>query len=152
MTPLSRREFLRMLAAGTGALTLEQLLAACGMKPTDILPPTSTLAGPAAAPTDTLPAESPAVTEAEAGPASPRAATDTTPAPPAQSASGAPDLVVARGGDPEALVRRSLAALGGMEQFVPKNARVISLSPTSAWLTTPTSTPPRPIRGWWAPW
>jgi uncharacterized protein (DUF362 family) len=36
-----------------------------------------------------------------------------------------PDLVVARNGEPEELVRRALAALGGMETFVPKGADVI---------------------------
>jgi uncharacterized protein (DUF362 family) len=39
---------------------------------------------------------------------------------------GSPDLVVARGGDdPEALVRRAILALGGMEQFVSKGAKVV---------------------------
>lgn len=34
-------------------------------------------------------------------------------------------MAVGRGGDAEELVRRALAALGGMEKFVPKNASVI---------------------------
>ena len=38
---------------------------------------------------------------------------------------GSPDLVVARSGEPEAMVRRALAALGGMERFVPRDASVI---------------------------
>ena len=39
---------------------------------------------------------------------------------------GSPDLVVARGGDdPETLVRRAIAALGGMEQFISKGAKVV---------------------------
>jgi uncharacterized protein (DUF362 family) len=39
---------------------------------------------------------------------------------------GSPDLVVARGGDdPEVLVRRTIAALGGMEQFISKGAKVV---------------------------
>ncbi len=37
----------------------------------------------------------------------------------------APDLVVARGGEPEDLVRRAIAALGGMEKFVPAGSRVV---------------------------
>ncbi len=36
-----------------------------------------------------------------------------------------PDLVVARGGEPEAMVRRALAALGGMEQFVKSGDDVV---------------------------
>jgi uncharacterized protein (DUF362 family) len=39
---------------------------------------------------------------------------------------GSPDLVVARGGDdPEELIRRGLAALGGIDQFVSKGAKVV---------------------------
>jgi uncharacterized protein (DUF362 family) len=36
-----------------------------------------------------------------------------------------PDLVVARSGEPEAMVRRAIAALGGMERFVPRDSNVI---------------------------
>jgi uncharacterized protein (DUF362 family) len=36
-----------------------------------------------------------------------------------------PDLVVARSGEPEAMVRRAIAALGGMERFVPVGSNVI---------------------------
>jgi len=51
--------------------------------------------------------------------------TDTFPAT-AITPMGSPDLVVARGGDdPEALVRRAIAAMGGMEQFVSKGAKVV---------------------------
>ena len=46
------------------------------------------------------------------------------PSPQTSSQSG-PDLVVARNGEPEELVRRALAPLGGMERFVPKGASVI---------------------------
>ncbi len=46
--------------------------------------------------------------------------------PPPTPAPGATYLAVARGGDdPEALVRRAVAAIGGMERFIPKGARVI---------------------------
>ena len=38
---------------------------------------------------------------------------------------GSPDLVVARAGQPEELVRHAMAALGGMEQIVSKGADVI---------------------------
>jgi uncharacterized protein (DUF362 family) len=46
--------------------------------------------------------------------------------PPPTPAPGSTYLAVARGGDdPEALVRRAVAAIGGMERFVPKGADVI---------------------------
>jgi uncharacterized protein (DUF362 family) len=44
---------------------------------------------------------------------------------PAQPSAGAPHLAVARGPEPEILVERALAALGGMGVFVPKGAWVI---------------------------
>jgi len=46
--------------------------------------------------------------------------------PPPTPGAGSTYLAVARGGDdPEALVRRAVAALGGMERFVPKGANVV---------------------------
>jgi uncharacterized protein (DUF362 family) len=46
--------------------------------------------------------------------------------PPPAPAPGSTYLAVARGGDdPEALVRRAVAAIGGMERFVPKGASVL---------------------------
>jgi uncharacterized protein (DUF362 family) len=46
--------------------------------------------------------------------------------PPPAPAAGSTYLAVARGGDdPEALVRRAVAAIGGMQRFVPKGANVI---------------------------
>lgn len=103
MTQLTRREFIRLLAAGTGALTVQQILAACGMQQADNGSPSSTLPG--------SPGESPA---------SPAAVATTPPLP-----ASAPDLAVARGSDPETIVRRALAAFGGMQTFVPKNASVV---------------------------
>jgi uncharacterized protein (DUF362 family) len=112
MAQLSRRQFLRMLAASSGAFTLEQLLSACGMKPTtDGIFPTSTQLSQAT-PT------SPPPTAASGAPTSTAAPLSATPA-------GSPDLVVARGIDPETIVRRALAAFGGMQTFVPKDAKVI---------------------------
>lgn len=86
MTNVTRREFLRWVAAGLGPLAAGWLLSACGMQkvPTPTVPP----------PTHVPPSTT----------ATPSAAY--------------PDLVVARGGEPEELVRQALSALGGMEQFV----------------------------------
>jgi uncharacterized protein (DUF362 family) len=109
MAKFSRRDFLRMLAAGTGALSLQQLLAACGIKPASV-PVASTV--PASMPSPT------SMTSATAAPSIPDEAPPPLP-------SEAPDLVVARGSDPETIVRRALAALGGMERFVSKNASVV---------------------------
>ncbi len=111
MPTISRREFLRILAVGTGALTLERFLAACGKVPGETrlpseIPPTPTTLTPSSPPIQ-APGTEPATATASAVPA------------------GAPDLVVAHGSDPERVVSRALAAFGGMEKFVPQDARVI---------------------------
>lgn len=121
MNKLSRREFLRSAAAGFSALALQQLLAACGQKtPESTASPTEVIPTPAAFPTNTIAGQDSTGTapqESEPG------AFSTQPAEP--TAGSLPDLVVARGGEPEELVRQALAALGGMERFVPKGARVV---------------------------
>ena len=109
MDKLSRREFIRTTALGLSALALDPLLAACSQAI-----PTETI---------TLPPTQPQPVEVKPTSAAPTQAT--TPTSNASKPAGAPDLVVARGGEPEEMVRRSLAALGGMERFVPKNARVV---------------------------
>ena len=109
MKRFSRRDFLRLMMLGTGSLTLNRFLSACSPKPTPGLPtnmPTSippTNAVPTVTAGETL---SPVVS-----------ATGTPPS--------SPDLVVARGSDPEEMVRRALAAYGGMQTFVPKGANVV---------------------------
>lgn len=127
MAKLSRRDFLRRSAAGLGALTAAEILAACDRALSAAMPP-------AAAPTDTAPAGAstvppPAATDT----ALPAAPTDTalpsstaTVPPPTATPVVVPDLVVAHGGnDPEALVRAAITALGGMTKFVTGGAKVI---------------------------
>jgi uncharacterized protein (DUF362 family) len=111
MRKISRRDFLQLAAASAGAATLNHLLTSCGIKPGS-----SSTSMPSPYPATNTPF-SPAGTS-EAG-----AQTDTPSM--TETPTNAPDLVVARGGDPEVMVRRALAALGGMEKFVPKGAKVI---------------------------
>jgi uncharacterized protein (DUF362 family) len=118
-TPINRRRFLRGAAAGLGVVTLNQFLAACSSEtrtlPTTgvVPPPQSTSAPPTAMPATAAPTSATVATEAPA------------PAQPTSTPVGSPDLVVARSGDPETMVRRAIAALGGMERFVPAGANVI---------------------------
>jgi uncharacterized protein (DUF362 family) len=114
MTKLSRRDFLKAAATGAGALTLGAFLDACSQ----VLSPTA----PATQPPSAAPAT----------PASPPgSATATVPqkaganAQPTIASAILPDLVVTKGGEPEALVRQALAALGGMSRFIHKGASVI---------------------------
>lgn len=114
MGKFTRRDFLKVAAAGAGAMTLGVILDACGQALPTSLPSTVTpilsIQQPATLtpfPPDTLPP-----------------ATETIP-PPTDTPLPPPDLVVTRGGEPEALVRQALATLGGIEKFVPRRANVI---------------------------
>jgi hypothetical protein len=114
MTKLSRRDFLKTTAAGVGALSLAYLLEACSTK----LPET-------AAASDT-PIPSPV--QSSAAPPSPMETLPASTEVPSTSTNNPvilPDLVVAREGEPEELVRRAVTALGGMDQFVPRGSTVI---------------------------
>ena len=109
MKRFSRRDFLRLMMLGAGSLTLNKYLTACGPKSTPV-PPTK------------YPTSLPSI------PPAPTGLMENTP-PPAATAAGtplsSPDLVVARGSDPEEMVRRALAAYGGMQTFIPKGANVV---------------------------
>ena len=103
MTNVTRRVFLQQMAAGLGTLAGGWLLSACGAQraPTPTAPPTTSI------------------------PPSSTATEGVTSLPTATLSAAYPDLVVARGGEPEELVQRALAALGGMEQFVRSGDDVI---------------------------
>lgn len=114
-TSINRRRFLRGAASGLGALTLNQLLTACGVNEVRMPQPASTVQP--ARPTSI----SPTATHTSASAPTQVPGTSQPTATPSIS----PDLVVARSGEPEAMVRRAIAALGGMERFVPRDASVI---------------------------
>jgi uncharacterized protein (DUF362 family) len=152
MTSITRREFLRRIAAGLGALAGGWLLSACGVQkgpaptasppPTRVPPsPTSTVGEmvlPTATASETIvPTATASVTSAPTATASatnmptasatsmPTATVGATSVPTASPSAEYPDLVVARGGEPEELVQRAMAALGGMERFVHSGDDVI---------------------------
>jgi len=121
MTDWTRRAFLHRVAAGLGLASTTWFLAACG-----------TEGGPSPTPSP-YPAE--AANASSVPPADPTSTTAPVPATPesggtrtptaASTTLRHPDLVVARKGDPAELVRRSMAALGGMERFVHRGDDVI---------------------------
>ncbi len=116
MAKYSRRDFMKISAIGLGSLSLGQFLVACGRalsSATSTGIPNSIPASPVS-PTDTLAA---ATITAPGATSLPATATATS--------LSIPDLVVARGGEPDSLVRQALAALGGLGRFVPKGANVI---------------------------
>jgi len=129
MAKLSRREFIKISAIGVGSLTVGQFLAACAQALSTTISPTSTSSNPVSPSTQTNTPFAPAVN------APPAASTaEATAVPPTETATALsiPDLVVARGGEPEALVRQALAAMGGLERFVAKGANVI-VKPNICW-------------------
>jgi uncharacterized protein (DUF362 family) len=127
MSRISRREFLLSVLAGVGGLAVDQVLTACSPKATLFTPEATLAPQPTTAhPTNTQPStaaptkppSSTAITQSEASPTPPQPN-------PTQPPAGSPYMVVARNGEPEDMVRRALAALGGMEKFVSKGANVI---------------------------
>lgn len=127
MLRLSRKQFLNRLAAGAGALFGGWLVSACGGE--EAAPPTATVPGVHTevppSPTIGAPVETAVASPTTAGgePLAPSLTQAPTVA--ATPAAGWPDLVVARGGEPEDLVRRAVAALGGMERFVQPGFNVV---------------------------
>ncbi len=123
MKPLSRRQFVQLASLGLGAVALDPLLAACANSPATISPADRAASTPTEASQPTAlpkPVSSPSARPATAVEAQEPLQVDPTSLP-----AGAPHLVVARGSDPEEMVRQALTALGGMEKFVPKGARVV---------------------------
>ncbi len=119
MRRLTRRDFLRKVAAALGGATGALFLNACGIQDTPTAPPTLS---PTSRPLPTmLPSSSPVI---EPTPITGNASTPPT-LEPSPTATPIPDLVVARGGEPEDLVRRAVAALGGMEKYVHKGDVVV---------------------------
>jgi uncharacterized protein (DUF362 family) len=105
MKTVSRRTLLKYLGSGLGTMAAMDLLAAC--KP--LIKQQNSLS----------------TTPAARQELSTQSSSD-TPSPTATAtASPLPDLVVARGGDPQVMVERALSALGGIERFVPKGGWVI---------------------------
>jgi uncharacterized protein (DUF362 family) len=115
MAKMSRREFLRMAAAGLGALAVQQLASGCQRVSAPPASPSQEGETPQAKPTWT---EAPQATQ-------PSVSDATQENPTASAATEYPDLAVARRGEPEVLVRRAMSALGGMERFVPQGSRVV---------------------------
>jgi hypothetical protein len=111
MAKFNRRDFLRIGAATLGGAVLSDLLAACGRAVNSTTQ-------------STFPTLSPIKTNTPVPPASAVPLTKPSPATTATQVNY-PDLAVTRNGEPEVLVRRALAALGGMERFVAKGANVI---------------------------
>ena len=111
----TRKEFLHTLAAGMGAVAFNKFLTACSR---------------AEVTAESVPTPEPSVmTEKVNGSESDFASTGASPEQ-GETTPGSPDLVVVRGAEggdvaPEELVRRTLSALGGMERFVPKGAKVV---------------------------
>ena len=97
MKEFTRRDFLRYTLAGLGAILAARFISACS------LPQSAPVAPQGAIPSPVTPKEE-----------------EPTPA-----GVKYPDLVVVRGGEPEALVREAVDLLGGMKRFVKKGDNVI---------------------------
>lgn len=102
MKRVNRRDFIRGVGAGIMTVAAGKVLAACSAGEVSVTPSPVTGLSPVS-PNTTLPAtQSPTPTQLTH-----------------------PYLVVARGGEPEEMVRQALKALGGIERFVKKGADVV---------------------------
>jgi uncharacterized protein (DUF362 family) len=103
MKTYSRRQLIKYLSAGAGIASVQHLLSACNRTI-----PIGETPGPASIDSPIPDIESPTgQLETSATPAS------------------YPDLVVARNGEPEDMVRRAIAAIGGMGRFVHAGSTVV---------------------------
>ena len=116
---VSRREFIRLLSLSLGAAIIEPLLSACGEGLEAETVPTppfkkAVSATPHAqkSPSASSPPQTAKVTPAQQAASSSKSGT-------------APDLAVARRGNPMEMVRRAIAALGGMERFISPGETVV---------------------------
>ena len=113
MNFINRREFLKALSLSISALALSHTISACSeaTPPPELIPtthpPTKQVKQIVGEQTESVEPTSP-VEQAT----------------PAQS-SELPHLVVARNGEPQEMVRRALAALGGIERFVAPGSKVV---------------------------
>jgi uncharacterized protein (DUF362 family) len=129
MKKLSRRDFLRLLAAGAGAMAADEILSACGQEPgaTSVpleptrVPTAPESAAPTGLPIPTIGSQAQPTQGSMAANPTERIMASPTPA-------TAPDLVVVRGGEPEQLVQRAIQALGGMKTFV-KSGDIVVIKP-----------------------
>jgi uncharacterized protein (DUF362 family) len=123
MNSLTRREFLRRLAAlGLGTAATTAWLSACGNQPA----PTPAAISPTTVPLHPTATAAAVATPIVAATQPARAPTAAATAPvPTATTLEYPHLAVVRNGEPEELVRRALAALGGMERFVSRGDDVI---------------------------
>ncbi len=113
MDKISRRTLLKFLSSSISAYTVTELLSACNPRSGQQVIPTQLV------PSATIGGEK-TTEEEESLPTKEDVPVETTAA-----NSPIPDLVVVRGGEPQILVDRALAAIGGMERFVPKDGWVI---------------------------
>ena len=123
----SRREFLKKIALGASAVLVSSL-PACAQKPagtTSAFTPTSPSPNPS--PTNVSNLSDTTETAPNQTATLPKDMTKTeSPTPPASNTtSSIPDLVVIRHGNPEEMVIKALAALGGIESFVKAGITVV---------------------------
>jgi uncharacterized protein (DUF362 family) len=116
MRSINRREFLKALSLTIGALSINQTLSACSRA---TLPPNPQQPTPESKEPTTQPNSSQSTTAPAEPPTQLDQPTQT------QASANAPDLVVARNGEPEELVRRAISALGGMNRFVAQGSNVV---------------------------
>jgi uncharacterized protein (DUF362 family) len=124
MTKYNRRVFIRDAALGISAFIVNATLVACKQTLTQspVIQSNSVQPKPSETPDQISPTNS---AKSVDKPAENLAETNQQPTPSVNSVLNYPYISVARNGEPEILVQRALAAIGGIERFVSKGANVI---------------------------
>ncbi len=130
MKLISRRKLFHQTLNTLGAVTLGQMIAGCQPQASQAEETTGTSSPLPIATLSEKPGSQPntAVVQPSATnpPGSTTASSKTTPSiASSTTTSTPPELVVARGADPVELVRQGIAAMGGMDLFVKKGAKVV---------------------------
>ncbi len=130
MKQISRRKLFQQTLTGLGAAAIGQLIAGCQSQGNQAAEPTNTLSALPTATTLEKPSRQPGTAAVQPSATNPPvAATVGSRATPTIAGSTTtttpPEMVVARGADPAELVRQGLTAMGGMNLFVKKGAKVV---------------------------
>lgn len=127
MNRISRRKLMKQAVFGIGALSVSPIILS-GCAPQAAAPTQISIPKPSVpvVPTPSVPIEKPLPTASgvSESPSTP-IVTPTSVGVSSPTAFVKPDLVVARGSDPEQNVRAAIKAMGGMEKFIHKGAKVI---------------------------
>jgi uncharacterized protein (DUF362 family) len=126
MKSISRRKLMKQAVFGIGGLSVSQILSGCAPQAATSAPIPAPITATIVPSVQSAPTEKPQPTVNGASASTPSPISTITSVPVSSPTVYAqPDMVVARGPEPEQIVRQAIKAMGGMEKFIKKGAKVI---------------------------